>query len=281
MRLRRHLLLLPLLVALVAAGPPADTSPETLVRQGNAAVGRGEFDAAERHYADAEDTARDPGLVAFNKANALFHQNRHADAERHYTRSLDDADAPPARRAAALYNRGVCQLQQGGIDKLRGAIDSFSRCLAAKPDDANLTADARHNLEVAKLLWVASRAKEQKKPLPNEQPHEPPPEPKKERPEQKTPYDPFSEENQADGGTKTNSKPQELKGGAKGTPRATDETMPGRGAAPVLKSADQLPELSDDQMRQYLELLAVRVAKERRDTAALTAPPERPAVKDW
>ncbi len=281
MRLRRLLLLLPLLPVLLAAAPKADAPPDELVRKGNDAVRAGAFDAAERHFTDAEDSARDPGLVAFNKANALFHQSRLADAERHYTRALDDADSPPARRAAALYNRGVCQLKQGGIDKLRGAIDSFRRCLDANPDD-RLRDDAKHNLEVAKLLWVAARAKESKKPTPNEQPLEPPPEPKRERPLEKD-YDQFGQKDTAGEKTKGPGQVQPMKAGSKaGTPLATDQQTAGKGNAPVIKDGDRLPpDWTDDDVRRYLEGLAGRVAKDRRDTAALTAPPERPAVKDW
>ena len=280
MRFRRLLLLLPLLPVLLAAARKAGGSSEELVQRGNAAIRAGAFDAAEQHLTDAEDTAADPGLVAFNKAVALFHLGRHADAERHFTRALDDADAPPARRAAALYDRGVCQLHQGGLHKFRGAIDSFRRCLDADPDAA-LRDDARHNLEVAKVLWVAARLKEVKPP-PNTSPPDPPPEPtKKPPPEEK--YDPFAQAEPTDKGTKTpGGKAEAVKPGTKTDhAQTTDEKIPGKGAATVLEGGERLPEMSDDQLRDYLQRLAARVAKDRRDTAALTAPPERPAVKDW
>ena len=61
-----------------------------------------------------------------------------------------------------------------------------------------------------------------------------------------------------------------------------DCCIPGKGNAPVvLPREDKLPDLSPQQMREYLIGLAARVARERRETAALTAPPERPSVKDW
>ena len=285
MRSRRWpLLLIPVLIVLVAAAPRADLSADDLIRAGNAAVARGDFEQADDWYTAAEERTTDPGLVAFNKANALYHRERFDAAEKHYTRALDDAAAPPARRAAALYNRGVCLLKQGGIDKLRAAIDSFSRCLALPPDDQPLVADARHNLEVAKVLWVAARAKGAKKPLPNDPPPDAPPDP---RPAPPTPQavDPFGQQDTLTGdrNPQPGGPPEVTRGGKKGDPRATDTQTPGKGNAPVvLPREDKLPDdLTPQQMRRYLEELATRVARDRRDTAALTAPPERPSVKDW
>jgi tetratricopeptide (TPR) repeat protein len=280
---RSLLLLVPLLAVLVAASPPADLSADDLIRGGNAAVARGEFDRADDLYSAAEEKTTDPGLVAFNKANALFHRERFDAAERHYTRALDDADAPPARRAAALYNRGVCLLKQGGIEKLRAAIDSFTRCLALPLDDQPLAADARHNLELAKVLWVAACAKEAKKPQPNTPPPETPPDPRQDRPPPQA-LDPFGQQDMLPGDRgQPNGKPEAIRGGAQGgNTRETDQQTAGKGHAPVvLPREDKLPDLSPQQVREYLAALAARVARERRDTAALTAPPERPSVKDW
>lgn len=277
------LLLLPLLAALVAAAPRADLSVDDLVRAGNAAAAAGDFETAEEWYTAAEERTADPGLVAFNKANALFHRERFDAAERHYTRALDDADSPPARRANALYNRGVCLLKQGGLNKLRAAIDSFDRCLALSPADAGLVADAKHNLELAKLLWVEARARDQKKPLPNDPPPDLPPEPKQDRPPPQQ-FDPFGQNDPltSDHGPRAGGTPEAIRGGPNGgNPRQTDEKTAGKGNAPVLSREDKLPDLTPDQVRSYLEALAVRVAKERRATADATAPPERPSVKDW
>jgi tetratricopeptide (TPR) repeat protein len=270
-----------LLVASGGAGPREDRAPEELTRTGNAAVARGDWPAADALFAAAEERTADPGLVAFNRAAVFFHRRQFDQAEQHYTRSLDDRDAPPARRAKALYNRGVCLLKQGGLTKLRTAIDSFERCLAAAADDAALTADAKHNLELAKLLWAEARAKERKKPLPNEPSGDDPPQPQAQMPE--LPYDPFGPEN---GGTETgtgagNGAMEQAGRRPGGTPRGTDQQTGGKGAQPVIQNADKLPEWTDRQVREYLDQLAGRLAADRRGTAALTAPAERPNVKDW
>lgn len=282
MRPTRWLLLLaPLTAVLLAAAPTAGVSADECIRNGNLAVASGAYKQAEECYAAAEDATADPGLVAFNKATALFHQNKFPESERCYTRALDDADAPPARRAAALYNRGVCLLKQGGLQKLRTAIDSFDRCLALKPDDA-LAADARHNLELAKLLWADARAKEATRPTPNDQQPEAPPEPKHDPPTPQKHDDRFGQDPlTADGGQQPLGKPDSIRGSPGGTPRETSQQAGGHGDARVIKDGDRLPDMPPDKVREYLEALTVRVAKERRATAALTAPPERPSVKDW
>jgi tetratricopeptide (TPR) repeat protein len=271
------------LVALVAAAPQDTRPPDELIRAGNAAVGRGEFDAAEKLYAAAEERTTDPGLVAFNKAAAHFHRREYAAAEQHYTRALDDAAAPAERRARALYNRGVCLVkrERAGLGEYRTAIDSFERCLGMAPADPGLVADARHNLELAKLLWAAARAKERKKPLPNEPTDDEPPQPQPPRPDPA--YDPFDPANGGpDGGPRYAGGTEPLGSASKGgTPRGTDAKTGGKGNQPVLANADRLPEWTDRQVREYLDRLAGRLAKDRRGTAVLTAPAERPNVKDW
>jgi tetratricopeptide (TPR) repeat protein len=232
-------------------------------------------------YATAEERTADPGLVAFNKAHVYFHRQEYREAELHYTRSLDDADAPPERRAKALYNRGVCLIKRGGLTEYRTAIDSFERCLAMPPADAGLLADAKHNLELAKLLWVEARAKERKKPLPNEPTTEEPPHPIPQR--SAPPYDPFAPENGGfETGTNALGGVEPLGPQAKGgTPRSTEQRTGGKGHQPVLTNADRLPEWNERQVRDFLDQLAVRLARDRRGTAILTAPAERPNVKDW
>jgi hypothetical protein len=268
-------------VLLVAASPRDDRSSHDLICAGNAAVGRGEWADADALFAAAEERTADPGLVAFNRAAVFFHRRQFDLAEQHYTRSLDDADAPPDRRANALYNRGVCLVKQGGLTKLRTAIDSFERCLAVAPADPVLVADAKHNLELAKLLWVEARAKERKKPLPNELSGDDPPQPQAQMPE--LPYDPFGPEN---GGTEFgtgagNGATEQVGRRPGGPPRGTDQQTGGKGHQPVIQNADKLPEWTDRQVREYLDQLAGRLAADRRGTAALTAPAERPNVKDW
>ena len=274
-------LLIAVTLAVIAAAPSSERTPEEWLREANAAVARGDFDAAEKLYMLAEDRTQDPGLVAFNKGYAHFRRREFDRAEQHYTRALDDRDCPPERRANALYNRGVCLLSQGGLAKLRAAIDSFERCLAMDPAEPRLVGDARHNLELAKLMWAEARAKERKKPLPNEPTDDEPPTPQPTRPEVPQ-YDPFAPENLGTESGRRYGGAESLGPQAKGgTPKGTDQTTGGKGNQPVLANADRLPDWNDQQVREYLDHLAGRLARERRGTAVLTAPAERPNVKDW
>lgn len=265
----------------IAANPAADRAAEDRIRAGNAAAARDEFAIAEGHFAAAEELTTDPGLVAFNKGAVAFRQKNWRDAEAHFTRALDDRACPPERRAKALYNRGACLIHRGGLAELRAAIDSFERCLASPVADAALVADARHNLEIAKLLWVEAVKRERKKPTPNDPPDAPPdPPPPDPRPpeqgpggEQQPGQDPGSRDpNGIDPGT----------GQPRGQePKRTERKTPGKGNQNVNVGGAELPPRTPEEVREFLRGEAARLAKERRSVAELVAPPERPNVKDW
>src|SRR5262245_39430200 len=97
-----------LALALVSATPAGD--PLQLVRQGNAAFERGDYPAALRFYEQAEPLITDPGLVASNKAAALYRLERYRDAELHYRYCLSDTTGQ--RRAEVLYDLANCLVQQ-------------------------------------------------------------------------------------------------------------------------------------------------------------------------
>src|SRR5262249_56790841 len=92
------------------------------VRWGTAAFGRQDYVAAVDLSTRAEDQTADPGLIAFNKAAALYRLAGqpeggprrlalYRDAELHYRRSLEDAARQ--RRLRALYGLGNRLLPQG------------------------------------------------------------------------------------------------------------------------------------------------------------------------
>lgn len=266
---------------LLAANPPSDRTAVARIRAGNAAVERGDLAAAAAHLAAAEELASDPGLVAFNKGAVSVRKGDWREAEANFTRTLDDRDCPPERRAKALYNRGVCLIHRGGLHEFRAAIDSFERCLASPAADAALTADARHNLEIAKLLWNEARAREKTRPTPNDPPEAPPEPPP--HPDPRQDMGPGSEQSGNDttqnpsGIDKTTGQPN---GGQ--PPRPTDRKTPGTGTQNVIVNGDQLPPRTPYEVKEFLtKTVAERLAKDRRSVAELVAPPERPNVKDW
>src|SRR5688572_6322575 len=131
----------------VAAAPPQTDAPDELIRRANALLRAGDAEAAEKLYAAAEESADDPGLVAYNRAAVLFEQKNYREAERHYDRVLGDAACPPERAARAWYNRGTCLLQRGGsIDVYRSAIACFENALDNPAADQEVKDRAPHNL---------------------------------------------------------------------------------------------------------------------------------------
>src|SRR5262249_36018685 len=154
-------------LVLLAAAPPPD--PEELVRQGNAAFAREDYAAAVDYYSRAEDGTLDPGLVAYNKAAALYRLagqpdnaarrgSLYREAELQYRCTLEGAAG--ARRAGALYGLGNSLLQQGlrrGPAVLQDAVRCYEECLREPELAPELADDARHNLELARLLWLQAR----------------------------------------------------------------------------------------------------------------------------
>lgn len=267
-----------LALAFVAAKPSAAPSPDESLRRGDALLDRGEPILALAAYTDAEPGSRDPGHVAFNSGHAHFALGQYREAELDFNRALADAEATPARRSRAYYNAGACLIRRGGLQELRTAIDRFERCLALEPDDG-LQRDARYNLELAKRLWMEARDRQREKPKPNDLPPERPPEAKPKPQPPSSDRDPSESNGTGAMGTKPidTVKPQL----GSGPPKATDQTIGGKGTIPVTSGGREQLNLTDEELAQYLRNLNARVAKERRSTRALTAPPIRPNVKDW
>ena len=269
---------------LVAAAPQLNESPDELIRRANAAFLAGGRDEAKQLYATAEERTADPGLVAFNQAAVLFQLGDFREAEVHYARVLDDAACPPERAIKAWYNRGTCLLRRGGSASVyRSAIACLERCVDSPVADAPLKADARHNLEVAKLLWNEARKTDNKEkpnsPPPPEDPRsEPPPPPKP----KDTETDPDKKEPGA--GTKTGTAPKTTQQPMQ-QPQKVDQTAtPTQGtptAAPQLKNDDEVQQLSPEDTRVHLRRIAERLEKDRRDLLRTLYPPFRPGTRDW
>jgi tetratricopeptide (TPR) repeat protein len=264
----------------VSAGPSPSESPEELIRLGNAAYLRGDLDAADQFYKAAAERTQDPGLVAFNRAAVAVQKGEVREAELNYLRALDDRAAPPDRRAKALYNRGVCLLARGGSAGVyRSAIACFEQSLDLFPADDPLAADARHNLELAKLLWGKARAAEKTPPKPSDLPPDVP-EPPPPKSDEGTGQEPGSEPSGPGG--QPGVRPEAAHGlPPGGKPRETNQKAPGPGSLPVVLDADRPQPLSPEDTRAILQQIAERLERDRKATARLLAGPERPDVKDW
>ncbi len=271
-----------LLLAGIAAQTPDSGSGEAPRRAAQDAWRRGDDAAAKLLYAAAGERSLDPGGIAFNLGVVHFRNKEYREADLQFQRALDDSEAPAERRAKAFYNRGTGLIHLGGLKAYRAAIEDFERCLNLSESDAELSRDAEHNLELAKLLWLEARAKSKDKPLPNERLPEEPPEapPKPEKPDR-------TERNSRDpSGTNTgDSKPGDIDP-ITGLPKTdgatgTKKTVGGKGNLPVSGEWNGWRPENEAEAREYLKRLAARLAKDRRELIDQTAPPEQANVKDW
>ena len=279
----RRLLLRPaLLLVLLAAQPPASEPPEELIRKANAAFLRDDAEAADALYAAAEERAADPGLVAFNKAAVLAKKEQFREAELLYARVLSDAACLPERAAKAWFNRGTCLLRskQSTPSVFRAAVVCFERSLELNAADEPLRSDARHNLELAKLLWAEANKKAAKLDSPNDPPPDlDPPSAKEPNGTGPEPTDPGPGDGSKD--PRATQQPTTVpmpKGGA--TP--TDGKMAGNNPnlQPLIDNEAPQP-LSPEQTREYLKQTDARLRAEREKMLRLLSGPDRPGVRDW
>jgi tetratricopeptide (TPR) repeat protein len=265
---------------LLAAGPSTEND---LIRAANAAFLRGDTDPADTLYSQAEERTGDPGLVAFNRAAVLFQRGEFREAEIHYARVLEDKACPPERAARAWFNRGTCLLKRGGSPAVyRGAVSCFERCLESLAADEPLKADARHNLELAKLLWFEANKVAPRK----EKPNDPPP-PDIEPPPSKNngAQDPGATEkaDPAGGPTGTQLQQQPVMGKVpNSTPATTPVQTPGTNSTlPVVHDDTPLQQLSREDAQEILRRADVRMRREREKMNEMLHGLGRPGVRDW
>lgn len=268
-------------VALLAAAPAPPEPAADLVQRGNAAAGRGDIGVAAELYAAAAERTADPGLVAFNRAALLARQGRYGEAEALYARALDDRECPPARAARGWFDRGTCRLRAASTAAgFRAAVGHFERCLDLDPADEALKADARHNLELAKLLWAEANAKAAKPETPNEPlredfPEPPQPPPGGQEPDRQT-------GDAADGQSGPNGKQAVRPGqGNDGRPEGSRPEAGNNPGLEVVQDAGAAEVRSAEDARERLRQADRRMRAERKALQRALAGPDRPGVRDW
>jgi tetratricopeptide (TPR) repeat protein len=276
-RVRPLCLLLPAL-ALVAAAP-ASVPPDELVRRGNDALGRKQYGEALKLYDRAEERATDPGLVAFNEGVTLYQQGDYAQAEVRFR--LARQDATGQRQLWATYDLAASLLQVAGDSdaaKLAEAVGLFDDCVRHDGADERLAADARHNMELAKMLWVQAKAR----PAPHKD--KSPPEEDNQKPQPPKP-EPVKQPGGEDGSaspTKGND------GRARVTPEDGKEPVktdgspaPGAGTLPVIPDRDELAPMSREDAEAHLRLAIQRVMQEGRAYRQRSIRVPSDKVRDW
>jgi tetratricopeptide (TPR) repeat protein len=284
---------------LASAAPAPDA--DDLIRRGNAAFDRGDYAAAARYYLKAEEHTTDPGLVAFNKAAALYGEGKYEEAENHYWLCLGDTgprlaaflkrspdrDLPAKLRAAGarlprvLYNLGNCVLQRSqgtNPDLLEKAVTLYDHCLRLVKNETKFKADARHNLELAKEFL----RRHPRRPPPrdqsdddsnnNNQTPKPRNNPGGEQSEPGSEQEPRRDPDSAATGDEANAQEKAA---------ATDQTLPGRGNLRTLPDEDNLIRLSPEEAEAHLRQALQRILGKRREyrQQATKNPPR--SVMDW
>jgi len=246
-----------------------------LIQKGNAAYEAEDFDGALKLYEQAEERSIDPGLVAFNKAAALYRQKRYAEAARHYQRCLEDKQAPPLRLARGYYDLGNCLVKQAGptdVKILEEALTSYRECLALAPADDSLKTNARHNLELATLLWLKAKSAARDKPSNGESKDD------------HKPKDPMNEKEPGsqigkDKGPGTKGEKVEKPGD--GTEdKGGQKKLATPGKILNLPDQDELVKLPPEDTSALLEQAAQRILNERRDYRRQSDTTTE-GVKDW
>jgi hypothetical protein len=270
------------LLLLVSAGLliAADTGPDVknLVQRGNAAFQRQDYASALALYEKGETAATDPGQVAFNEAAALYKLGRYRLAERHYRCALEDALG--RRQALARYGLANCLVRQGdelGSKALQEAIDLYDQCRAATDLDPDLATDIRHNLELAKLLWLEAKARptDQSGEEEGDQSQRPPTDPSNPRP-QPGDYEPPTGRPDSHG-DRLPVKPEPGKQPGPGD----QQPAPGKGNLQPIPDTTELTPLTPEDAAVHLRDAAARIARERNEHRHQGVKPVAPGVKDW
>jgi hypothetical protein len=285
-KLRRELFCagLTAVVALLAGASPS-LDMEALLREADAAYQNKDFARAADLYEKAEARTTDPGMVALNRAAAKFRLAQASDspadlleAEQLYRCCTSEADP---RRPQALYGLGNCLLLKAGerdAAAARAAIDCFQLCLHDKHTDAALAADARHNLEQARLLALQIHVANSRPP--SEPPGGEDPQRDLPRPDRTPPTDPIrSPGNDMTGQDHVGTPVKPQLGDA---PRGTDSPRPpGKGSLPPIPDQSEPSPLSPKDAADYLEKASRAIEQDRQANRQRNARTPAPGVRDW
>jgi hypothetical protein len=275
-------MLLTVLTALSLISGEPNPPVEPLMRQGDAAFMRQDYPSAVKLYEEAESSTHDPGLVSFNKAAAYYRARQYREAIECYRRCLDDDQAPSDRRASAHFHLGNALFRQAGdgdADLFKQSASAYRACLREPGLSATLRADARHNLELAQMLWLQAMQKQKEK-----SPAQPEDEPKKLNQEnaRNAPTD-SDDQNKEDGmlpavdstdGAKKDKRPTQ------GTQQKGQKTT--GGTIQFLHDKEQVVAISIEDTLATLEKHAQRIADLRRKDRHPTRPGSASiSKKDW
>jgi Ca-activated chloride channel family protein len=259
-----------LISAATVGGWPGDN-----VTRGNLAFERGDYGYALECYQAAAERATDPGLVAFNKAATFYRLERYAEAEQEYLRSLEGAAG--SRLPKALFNLGNTLVQEArgqDIATLERALGYYDAALRSAREDAALAESVRHNMRIARELWL--RAKEKHKAAKERASDE-----DESREARQTLRGDQGRRDTADNGSGNGGEPsRDGHGeGEERTGKSTKVLRPGEGNLSPVNDPEDAKHLSD--VSNILRQVVARIEKDRRQHRTRTSEIGNPNVKDW
>lgn len=111
------------------------------LRSGNSAYQEGNMEQAKKSYSKALEIAPDNEKALFNNGDALYRQEKFAEAAQHFEMATAKIENP-IERASAWHNYGNAMLQAQDYGK---SVQAYKNALKANPNDE----DTRYNLAYA------------------------------------------------------------------------------------------------------------------------------------
>lgn len=133
--------------------PASAQNEKLIIKKGNEAYGKGEYEKAAAEYKKVTDKNPANPTASYNLGNALYKNKKADEAVTAYENAVVNT-AGKADKSKAFYNKGVV-LQNN--NKLPECIDAYKNALKLNPQDE----DARQNLQKA-LIQLKKQQEQQK-----------------------------------------------------------------------------------------------------------------------
>ncbi len=274
-------LTLGMLVALAwASTARAGESPAAWIQRGNAALKAGKHDEALKAYEEAAVGLPESPELDYNRGLVHYRLRDFVKARECFTKSLSTRDLK--LESAAHFNLGNCAYSQA-LEKLsrydeaiklaREAIGHYRQALDLAPNDA----DARANIETARLLikdLQDKKKKEQEKKKPESQPSSQPQSQPSSRPESQPSSQPRSQ---------PSSQPdqQRQKSDQQAQQKKEQQSKDGQKQEKQKQSGTQPQKISREEAQRLLQAVRDKERKRRRDQMLRRAAGRVGVDKDW
>lgn len=161
--MHKHLLII-FLISFAASANLCAQKENNIIRKGNKAYQKEQYDAAATEYKKALERNRHSFAAKFNMADALFKQEKYDDAAKLYQDALALIDSKTNKDsvAAAYHNIGNCHFAK---QQFQESVEAYKKALRANPTDD----ETRYNLAVAKMMQQKQEEQQQNQQNQNQQ----------------------------------------------------------------------------------------------------------------